>query len=102
VGRRSTHRGPVDRLPLHAPLAVVLLVAGAGIVRVLTAHWREGAVLLGGALLIAAALRALLPPERAGLLAVRGRPVDLLVYGAFGVGMIVLAVTITRDPLGFV
>ena len=48
--------------------------------RVLTQHWREGAVLLGGALLVAAVLRMLLPTDRVGLLAIRSRPIDVLCY----------------------
>ena len=94
-------REPSARLPLHAPLVLVLLIAGAGLVRILQAHWREGTVLLGGALLVAAMLRVLLPDERVGLVAIRSKPVDLLCYGGFGVVMIALAVTITRAPLGF-
>jgi hypothetical protein len=94
-------RDVAARLPLHAPLILVLLIAAAGLVRILQAHWREGTVLLGGALLVAAVLRVLLPDERIGLLAIRSRPVDLLCYGGFGVVMVALAVTITRAPLGF-
>jgi uncharacterized membrane protein YvlD (DUF360 family) len=88
-----------SRLPVHAPLAMVLLIAAAGMVRVLTQHWREGAVLLGGAMIAAAVLRALLPTERVGLLAVRSRPVDVLCYGAFGVVMSIIAVQITASLL---
>ncbi|MCO1654863.1 DUF3017 domain-containing protein [Pseudonocardia sp. S2-4] len=65
-------------------------------VRVLTQHWREGAALLGGALLLAALLRIVLPTDRVGLLAIRSRPVDVLVYSAFGGAMLVLALTIVR------
>jgi uncharacterized membrane protein YvlD (DUF360 family) len=88
-----------SRLPVHAPLAMVLLIAAAGMVRVLTQHWREGAVLLGGAMIVAAVLRALLPTERVGLLAVRSRPVDVLCYGAFGVVMSIIAIQITASLL---
>jgi uncharacterized membrane protein YvlD (DUF360 family) len=88
-----------SRLPLHAPLALVLLIAAAGMVRVLTQHWREGAVLLGGAMIVAAVLRAVLPTERVGLLAIRSRPVDVLCYGAFGVVMSIVAVQITASLL---
>jgi hypothetical protein len=84
------------RFPVHAPIVLVFLVVAAGMVRVLTQHWREGAALLGGALLLAAFLRVLLPPDRVGLLAIRSRPVDVLVYLAFGAAMLVLALTIVR------
>ncbi|WP_219419100.1 DUF3017 domain-containing protein [Pseudonocardia nigra] len=88
-----------SRLPVHAPLIFVLLIAAAGMVRVLTQHWREGAALLGGALLVAAVLRVLLPPDRAGMLAIRSRPIDVLCYAGFGVVMVALAVTITHGSL---
>jgi hypothetical protein len=94
-------RGVRSRLPVWVPAAVVLGIAAAGMVRVLTSHWREGAVLLGGALLVAAALRMLLPDDRVGLLAIRGRPVDLLCYAGLGVVTIALAVTITRSGITF-
>jgi hypothetical protein len=85
-----------SRLPVHAPFLAVVLVVVVGLVRVLTQHWREGAALLGGALLLAALLRVLLPPERVGLLAIRSRPVDVLVYLAFGGALVVLALTIVK------
>ena len=75
----------------HAPAALVLVIAAVGMVRVLTQHWREGAVLLGGALLVAAVLRMVLPTERAGLLAIRSRAIDVLCYSGFGLAMVVLA-----------
>jgi hypothetical protein len=90
------------RLPVQVPVALVLVIAASGMVRVLTQHWREGAVLLGGALLVAATLRVLLPDDRAGLLAVRGRVIDVLCYSGLGIVMVALAVTITRNPLMFV
>jgi Protein of unknown function (DUF3017) len=88
-----------SRLPVHAPLALVLLIAVVGMSRVLTQHWREGAVLLGGAMIVAAVLRAVLPTERVGLLAVRSRPVDVLCYATFGVVMSIIAVQITASLL---
>ena len=84
------------RLPVHAPIVLVFAVVFVGMVRVLTQHWREGAALLGGALLLAALLRVVLPTDRVGLLAIRSRPVDVLVYLAFGGALLVLALTIVR------
>ncbi len=88
-----------SRLPVYAPMTFVLLIAGAGMLRVLTQHWREGAVLLGGALLVAAVLRLLLPTDRVGLLAIRSRPIDVLCYGGLGTVIAVLAMTITASLL---
>ncbi len=88
-----------DRLVRHAPMLLVLGIAVVGMERVLTQHWREGAVLLGAALLVAAALRTVLPTDRSGLLAIRSRVIDVLCYVGFGLAMVVLAVTITRGSL---
>jgi multisubunit Na+/H+ antiporter MnhB subunit len=97
--RSHARRGRfVDRLPLNLPVAMVLLIGGLGFARVLAEHWREGTGLLGGALLVAAVSRVLLPEDRAGLLGVRSKPVDVLLYTGFGVLMVVLAFTIPRTP----
>jgi hypothetical protein len=80
-------------------MLAVLAVAAVGLLRVATANWREGAVLLGGSLLLAAALRTTLPPERAGLLAIRSKVVDVLSYSSLGLAVVLLAVTITRSSL---
>ena len=97
--RTGRRRAPSRRLPAETPMLVVLAVAAAGLLRVATAHWREGSVLLGGALLLAALLRSLLAPERAGLLAIRSRPLDVLGYAGLGLAVVLLAVTITRGSL---
>lgn len=81
------------------PASLVGALALVGMLLVLTQHWRRGAILLGVALIVAAVLRAFVPIERAGLLAIRGRPVDVLCYGGFGVALVVLAVQITRGSL---
>ena len=99
MGRRSAVTDLRSRLPVYAPMTFVLLIAGAGMLRVLTQHWREGAVLLGGALVVAAVLRLLLPTDRVGLLAIRSRPIDVLCYGGLGTVIAVLAMTITASLL---
>lgn len=88
-----------SRLSVQLPMITVLLITAFGMVRVLTQHWREGAVLLAVALLVAAVLRVLLPVDRAGLLAIRSRVIDVLCYAGFGIVMAVLAATITRGSL---
>jgi hypothetical protein len=89
------------RLPPRLPVLLVYLLAGAGLVRVATANWREGAVLFAGALLTAAAFRILLPDDRVGILAIRSKPVDVLSYAAFALLVAALALTITGDRLTF-
>jgi Protein of unknown function (DUF3017) len=87
------------RLPAETPAAVVLAIAAIGLLRVATANWREGAVLLGGSLLVAAVLRAVLPLDRAGMLAIRSRVIDVLSYRGLGLAVVLLALTITRGSL---
>jgi hypothetical protein len=66
------------RLRKQLPYALVLLTMAIGLLRTVQYHWREGSAWIGGALLLAAVLRAVLPPRTAGMVAVRGRFVDVL------------------------
>ena len=83
----------------NGAMVLVLAIAGVGMVQVLTEHWRQGSALLGGSLLVAAVLRGVLPPARAGLLAIRGRVVDVVCYTGFGIAVLLIALTITRGSL---
>lgn len=83
----------------QVPFGLVLLVAVAGIVRLVEYHWRQGTVLLGAALLVAAVLRAIFPADRAGLLRVRGRAIDVLSYAGLAACMMFVAFTIAGGPL---
>lgn len=83
----------------HLPFALVMAIVAAGFVRIAQYHWREGTVLIACALLVAALLRAVLSPERAGLIVIRGRGVDILSYTAFGAMILFVALTITKGPL---
>lgn len=89
-----------DAARTHVALAVVLLITAAGMVRIVQYHWVQGAVLIGGALVVGALFRAVLPPHRAGLLAVRSRPVDVLTYLILGSCVIFVALTIVGRPFG--
>jgi hypothetical protein len=60
------------------PYGLVLLTMCIGLLRILLYHWREGSAWIGGALLLAAVFRIVLPPRAAGMIAVRGRAVDVL------------------------
>ena len=95
---RSGH-GLRARLRTHWPVLVVLAIAVLGLQRVVTEHWREGSAAFGAAMLVAAGLRVALPPDRVGLLAIRGRSADALVYGGLGLAVLLLALTITRGSL---
>lgn len=84
----------------HLPFGMVLAVVALGLFRIILYHWRQGTVLIGVALILAAGLRVLLSDEQAGLIAIRGRGVDALTYTSFGVCMIAVALTIEGGPLG--
>lgn len=84
----------------QVPFAVVLVLVAVAALRIGQYHWRQGAVIVGGALLVAAVFRAVLPGARAGLLAVRARPVDVVSYAALGLVVLFFAFTITSGPLG--
>jgi len=92
--------GRLEALRTHLAFAVVGLIAVAGIVLILEYRWRKGAALIGGALVVAALFRALLSPRRAGLLAVRGRAVDVLSYTGLGALILFVAGTIAGGPFG--
>ncbi len=86
----TEHTQPVEPAPMprgrrilqalrgQLPYALVLLTMAIGLLRIVQYHWREGSAWIGGALLVAALLRAVLPPRTAGMVAVRGRAVDVL------------------------
>jgi hypothetical protein len=84
----------------HLPFAMVLAVVAFGLFRIVLYHWRDGTVVIGVALFLAAALRALLRDDQAGLIMIRDRGVDVLTYAGFGACMIFVAMTIQGGPLG--
>jgi uncharacterized membrane protein len=90
----SERFGDRSRLSVHVPFGLVLLLVLIGLLLVALGHWRRGSVLLGIALLLAATLRAVAPQERMGLLAIRSRTVDILLYSGLGLVIIAVATTI--------
>jgi hypothetical protein len=53
-----------------------------------------GTALVGSALLAAAAARLVLPPRRAGLLASRGKALDVTAFAVLGAGVLVVAASL--------
>ena len=88
--RRPFLAGLLRQLPLLA----VLVAVAVGLLVVAFDHWRLGLVIVGLALIGAAVLRLLLPVRRAGFLAVRSRPVDVVLLAATGLAVAVIALTI--------
>ncbi|CAN5536569.1 DUF3017 domain-containing protein [soil metagenome] len=80
------------------PILLVGLIFLAAFGLVAAGFWRRGALLLGIAVGVAAALRLALADDRAGLLAVRSKGIDFLTTATVGAAVIYIAWTI--DPLG--
>jgi hypothetical protein len=83
----------------HLPFALVVGITVLGLVRIVQYHWRQGVVLIGVALLLAALLRILVTDEQAGLISIRGRGIDALLYAGLGFVVILVGMTITGGPL---
>jgi hypothetical protein len=88
--RRPFLAGLIRQLPLLA----VLTVVAVGLVEVTIDHWRRGIVVVGLALIGGALLRLLLPVRRVGFLAVRSRPVDVVLLAGTGLALTVIVLTI--------
>ncbi|WP_116453290.1 DUF3017 domain-containing protein [Blastococcus litoris] len=88
--RRPFLAGLLRQLPLLA----VLVTVGVGLLVVTFGHWRRGLVVMGVTLVAAALLRLLLPVRRVGFLAVRSRPVDVVLMAGAGVALTVIALMI--------
>ncbi len=82
----------------NLPMLAVLLVVAVAFGLVLADRWRRGALVLGGAALLAAGFRAVLAPDQVGLLAVRGKGFDVVSMTVVGAAIMTLAASI--DPLG--
>jgi hypothetical protein len=92
-------RSLVRLVRANLPYAVVMLVMVLGFLRIVENHWRQGSTLVGGSLLLAALLRALLPENQTGLIVVRrSRVVDVLTYAALGACMVFVSLTIQGGP----
>ena len=99
----------MSRPPLHTrrpflagllrqlPLLVVLLAVGAGLLVLTVGHWRRGLVVVGLALAGGGLLRLLLPLRRVGFLAVRSRPVDVVLMVGVGVTLSAFALAIPGE-----
>jgi len=80
------------------PILVVGLILLAALGLVITGYWRRGALVIGIAVGVAAALRLALSDDRAGLLVIRSRRIDFVTTATVSATMLYIAWTI--DPLG--
>ncbi len=88
--RRPFLAGLLRQLPLFA----VLVAVAVGLGMVALEHWRRGLLVVGLALVGAAVLRLVLPVRRVGFLAVRSRPVDVVLLSVTGLALAAIALTI--------
>jgi hypothetical protein len=72
-----------------AGVAAGLFVAWDG-----SGHAGRGAGVVGGALLVAAAARLVLPPRYAGLLTSRGKALDVTVFAVLGAAVLGVAASL--------
>lgn len=80
------------------PLALVLIGMAVALGFIVLERWRRGAFLLGVVALAAAALRLVVPEERARLLGVRSKRFDVVTY--IGIGTVILWLATSVDSLG--
>ncbi|MGY1821520.1 DUF3017 domain-containing protein [Geodermatophilus sp. SYSU D00079] len=89
-----TRRPFLAGLLRQLPLLLVLVVVAVGLLMVTFEHWRRGLVVVGVALVGGGLLRLLLPVRRVGFLAVRSRPVDVVLLAGVGVTLTAFALSI--------
>ncbi|WP_307856844.1 DUF3017 domain-containing protein [Mycolicibacter acidiphilus] len=80
------------------PIVLVGLIFLSAFVLVGANFWRRGSLLIGVGAGVAAALRLVLPDEKAGLLVLRDRGLDFATMATAATVMLYVAATI--DPLG--
>ncbi len=77
---------------------LVLVTSGVGLWIVAHGNWRVGVKTIAASLLVAAAVRLVLPARDAGMLAVRRRLLDVGLLVVVGVALFVLSTTIPNQP----
>ncbi|KUL39738.1 DUF3017 domain-containing protein [Streptomyces regalis] len=78
------------------PVLLVLGLVGVGLLITALDVFRIGTLVIGGALLLGAVLRWLLPSV--GMLAVRSRFTDMVTYGGLGLVIVLLALMAQPSP----
>lgn len=95
--KRLLATGELVKLPSTPGGVVYFLVLAmmlAGIVLVGLGTWRTGVAVMGSSFAVAFLARAVLPDEKAGMLRIRRRFVDLITMGLCCGGMVALAYVI--------
>jgi hypothetical protein len=96
--RRTSHQADPRTSAVVAWLPYLIVLAGAAVG--LFVAWQgsgyaeQGCAIVGGALLAAAAARLVLPPRYAGLLASRGKALDVTAFAVLGATVLGIAVSL--------
>jgi hypothetical protein len=85
---RQDRPGLIGAIWRQWPWLAVVMVALVGLLVVALGNWRVGVGLIAGAALLAGVLRWLLAEP--GILAIRSRPVDVVIYLALGGALMVI------------
>jgi uncharacterized membrane protein len=88
----GAERGRSTQWPYVAVLvgvAIALVIIGLGVHLV-----RSGTLVLAGVLLVAAMARLVLPERLAGMLSSRRRLLDVAIFGALGIGLLVAGLVV--------
>jgi len=75
-----------------------LLSVVVGLVLVVVGPWRAGVAVVGGAFIVGAVARSVVPVSHTGMLRVRGKAFDTLWMTLLGVALVVLALVIPEQP----
>lgn len=75
-----------------------LLAVVSGLALVVAGPWRAGVAVVGGAFVVGAIARSIVPVSHTGMLRVRGKAFDMLWMTLLGVALVVLALVIPDQP----
>jgi multisubunit Na+/H+ antiporter MnhB subunit len=89
--KKPSTTGGVVYLSVVAAVLFGMAVAAGG-------AWRQGVTIAGMSFVVAFVARSVLPDERAGMLRIRRRFVDLTTMGLCAAGMLLLAAVIPNRP----
>ncbi|MDR1265000.1 MAG: DUF3017 domain-containing protein [Propionibacteriaceae bacterium] len=88
-------KGPLGAARRQWPWVVVVALAALGLGLVALGQWRTGLAFLGSAMIVGGLLRWALPAP--GILAVRGKALDVALYLGLGLALIVIDAIATVD-----
>ena len=75
-----------------------LLAVFSGLCLVVAGPWRAGVAVVGGAFIVGAIARSVVPVSHTGMLRVRGKAFDMLWMTLLGVALVVLSLVIPDQP----